>query len=66
MNRILLENYVIAWNTALRGSVQHMDVITLLRNSHPSYRDVFARLMMDDGEITKDECNEFIKMIGAR
>ena len=66
MNRILLENYVIAWNTALRGSVQHMDVITLLRNSHPSYRDVFARLMMDDGDITKDECNEFIKMIGAR
>jgi len=66
MNRILLENYVIAWNTALRGSVQHMDVITLLRNSHPSYRDVFARLMMDDGAISKDQVGEFIKIVGAR
>ena len=64
MNRILLENYVIAWNTALRGSVQHMDVITLLRNSHPAYRDVFARLMMDDGYLTRDAASEFLKIVG--
>ena len=64
MNRILLENYVIAWNTALRGSVQHMDAITLLRNSHPAYRDVFARMMMDDGKITRESASEFVKILG--
>ena len=63
MNRTLLENYVIAWNTALRGSVQQMSPIILLRNSHPAYRGVFASQLLEDGLIDKESAKEFITIL---
>ena len=55
-----LEYYVTAWNIYLRDVVSSMDIITLLRNSHPIYRDSFARQCAETGLITKDAAKEFI------
>ena len=61
-----LKNYVVAWNTPLRESVQQMDAITLLRNSHPAYRGAFASALLNEKAISKFQCEEFIKVIGSR
>lgn len=37
-----------------------MSNIQLLRNSHPLYREWFAKNMYPSGEITEDELNMFI------
>jgi len=57
-----LECYVIAWNTCLREVVKSMDVITLLRNAHPSYRPNFAVSCVDVKLLTKEEAREFVKI----
>ena len=58
-----LECYVIAWNTVLKKAVKTMDIITLLRNAHPSYRGDFARKLEEARYITPVEAREFIKYI---
>ena len=59
-----LESYAVAWNTPLRDVVSSMSNVILLRCSHPSYRDSFARLLLDKGMISKEQGGEFIKMVG--
>jgi hypothetical protein len=54
-----LECYVIGWNTILKGVVQSMDVVTLLRNAHPSYRPSFATQCEEAGMLTNREASEF-------
>jgi hypothetical protein len=62
--RKLLEQYVVAWNKYLKNTVQNMDLITLLRNAHPIYRPDFARVLMNEKQISKDEAREFNILIG--
>lgn len=54
-----LECYVIGWNTVLREAVGKMDVITLLRNAHPTYRSSFATQCEEAGMLTNREAGEF-------
>jgi len=58
-----LENYVIAWNTALREVVGKMDSIILLRNANPAHRGEFAMQFKNAGLISKDEAREFVKIL---
>ena len=51
--RIALEAYVSAWNTPLKEAVKSMDLITLLRNAHPSYRTSFMTELEHNGLIGK-------------
>lgn len=62
--RKLLEQYVIAWNIYLKDVVSKMDLITLLRNSHPAYRGNFAMTLWNEKQISKDECKEFVTIVG--
>jgi hypothetical protein len=59
-----LELYVVAWNIILKEVVQTMDIVTLLRNAHPTYRANFATRLLEEKLISKDECKEFVKFIG--
>ena len=61
-----LECYVVAWNKVLKDVVRSMDIITLLRNAHPSYRDSFVRQLMEVGMITKFDASEFTKVLGPK
>lgn len=63
--RKLLEQYVIAWNKYLKEVVQDMNLITLLRNAHPSYRSAFALTLVNEKQISREEGKEFIKLIGG-
>jgi len=58
-----LEQYVCAWNTALKGATAQMDLVTLLRNSHPAYRPAFAMTLWNEKQISKDEAKEFAKLL---
>ena len=49
-----------AFNTPLKDVVQTMDVVTLLRNSHPTYRSAFASQMKDAGLLSARNAEEFI------
>jgi hypothetical protein len=55
-----LERWVVSYNTCLRGSVEDMDVIALLRNVHPYVRVEFAYKCKDAGLITRDEVHQFL------
>ena len=55
-----LELFVYAFNTPLKDVVQTMDVVTLLRNSHPTYRSAFASQMKDAGLLSARNAEEFI------
>jgi hypothetical protein len=59
-----LELYVSAWNVYLKETVKTMDIITLLRNAHPTYRPAFASKLLEEKMISKDEAREFVKIIG--
>lgn len=59
-----LRNYVVAWSTPLKESVQQMDCVTLLRNAHPAYRNVFASALLEAKLLSKNDASEFIKIIG--
>ena len=61
--RLELERFVVAWNTPLKESVQQMDLITLLRNVHPTYRPDFASKLKDAKMITADQAGEFVKFV---
>ena len=58
-----LKAYVTATNKVLKEAVHSMDVIILLRNAHPMYRPDFARTLLNEGEITKEQSTEFIKIV---
>jgi len=58
-----LKAYVVAGNKVLKDAVHSMDVIILLRNSHPAYRPDFARALLNEGKITKEQSAEFIKIV---
>jgi hypothetical protein len=62
--RLELEAYVIAWNNCLKKAVETMDLITLLRNSHPTFRPDFAAKLKDAGMISPFEASEFVKIVG--
>jgi hypothetical protein len=53
----------VAWNKCLKESVQAMDWIILLRNAHPTYRDTFARKLLEVKAITRAEAGEFMRII---
>ena len=55
-----LELFVYAFNTPLKDVVQTMDVVTLLRNSHSTYRSAFASQMKDAGLLSARNAEEFI------
>ena len=55
-----LELFVYAFNTPLKDVVQTMDVVTLLRNAHPTYRSAFASQMKDAGLLSARNAEEFI------
>ena len=55
-----LELFVYAFNTPLKDVVQSMDVVILLRNSHPTYRSAFASQLKDAGLLSADDAKEFI------
>jgi hypothetical protein len=61
--RNLLEQYVTAWNKHLKTTVQNMDLIILLRNSHPIYRGNFAMALYNEKQISRDQCKEFNKLL---
>lgn len=56
-----LESAVISVNAPLKDEVKNMSLVTLLRNCHPIYRADYARLLHQNGQITKDEMEEFTK-----
>ena len=55
-----LELFVYAFNTPLKDVVQTMDVVTLLRNAHPTCRSAFASQMKDAGLLSARNAEEFI------
>lgn len=64
MKKIVIENLksaVVAYNSPLAVVINNMDVITLLRNAHPSVRVDFAYQCLENGLITREELYEFIK-----
>ena len=58
--RTQLELFVYAFNTPLKDVVQTMDVVTLLRNCHPTYRGAYASQMKDAGLLSARNSEEFI------
>lgn len=58
-----LKQYVLSTNIMLREVVDSMSPIILLRNAHPAYRPDFARQLVSDGIITKEDAEEFVKII---
>ena len=58
----LLRQSVVAVNKVLKDKVKTMGVVELLRNTHPIYRDDFARIFYKEGIITKEEAAKFIKL----
>ena len=61
--RKLLEQEVCAYNTCLKDVADKMDLITLLRNDHPTYRENFAISLMNEKAISREQCKEFTKLI---
>jgi len=57
-----LEFYVAAHNKILSDAVKTMGPITLLRNAHPIYRGDFALALKNEGIISKEEAQEFVKI----
>jgi hypothetical protein len=55
-----LERFVYAWNTPLKEVVSKMDIVTLLRNAHPSYRSEFASGLRSEGLLSSEDAKEFI------
>lgn len=58
-----LENWVVATNCNLREVTGGMDLIILLRNAWPPYRADYAYRLYKEGEITKEQAKEFIKIM---
>ena len=58
-----LEGWVIAMNKFLWDTVGEMDVIILLRNAFPPYRAYYARRLYNEGVITKEQTQEFVKIL---
>jgi hypothetical protein len=54
-----MELDVRAHNHHLRGRVKTMSNITLLRNTHPLYREEFAKRLHKEGKLTDKELKEF-------
>jgi hypothetical protein len=48
----------------LKDVVQKMDLLILLRNAPPTYRGTFALTLMNEKQISKDECKKFVKLVG--
>jgi hypothetical protein len=61
--RKLLEQYAYAWNIHIKEQIPAMSTIILLRNSHPAYREMFAREAMNAGEIDREQAKEFIRIV---
>jgi len=59
-----LEQIVISTNTCLKEVVSTMDLITLLRNAHPTFRPDMASKLEDAKLLTKSEASEFVKIVG--
>jgi hypothetical protein len=57
--RLDLEHCVWSFNKVLREAVQTMNNVNLLRNVHPMYREVYARRLKEEGEITEDQMRLF-------
>lgn len=57
-----LEVSVTSTNTVLKETVKTMDLIILLRNCHPLDRGDFAMSLYKNGELTKEEIQEFTKL----
>lgn len=58
-----LERWVIAMNKFLWDTVGEMNVIILLRNAFPPYRADFARRLYNEKVITKEQVQEFVKIL---
>jgi hypothetical protein len=58
-----IEINVCAVNSALKSKVEKMTLIELLRNCHPSPRSDWARKLYKDKQLTKEEANEFTKIL---
>jgi len=61
--RKLLEQDVCAWNICLKETAPTMDLVILLRNSHPIYRAAFASKLLDEKQISKHAAAEFLKFV---
>lgn len=56
-----LRQFVISTNTVLRATVDQMEPIILLRNTHPNYRWDYAKELLEVGLITTWQSLEFSK-----
>lgn len=54
-----IEQDVASFNKHLKGEVEKMDIIILLRNCHPIHRKGYAQRLKSGGFITNDEAKEF-------
>lgn len=51
-------------NTPLKEVTKNMDPVLLLRNCHPATRGEYASGLFREGVITREQANEFVKVIG--
>ena len=58
-----LEHFVAVWNTPLKEAVKSMDIIILLRNTHPLYRGDFASKFRLAKLISDNEAREFARIL---
>jgi hypothetical protein len=61
--RKLMEADVIAHNRNLRPVVAQMPILILLRNTHPMYRADYTYKLLREGQITRQEAKEFVKLV---
>jgi len=61
--RLLMEREVVAMNKYLKDAVKDMNIIILLRNCHPLYREDHALTLYKNGIITREQAIEFTKKI---
>lgn len=62
--RKTIEQNVMSYNSPLREAVGKMDLIILLRNTHPTDRPSFAMSAYRAGMISKEDTKEFAQFVG--
>jgi len=58
--RQTIETSITAFNSPLREAVKDMDLIILLRNTHPRDREDFVWALWRAGKLTREQAKEFI------
>lgn len=61
--RTEMENDVKSCNRILADKVKEMSLLELLRNTHPIYREKFARRLYSENLLTLVEVKEFVKIL---